>query len=213
MDFRTAEGKAFKATSLGKELIDYDEGLAALTMRDNLRGHLVIGELLKRGSPQVTFRATPGAFDVQVQARPDWYSAQACRYADAQYTADVKTTDDFSEWYDEDDPESDRISRPIIKWGYHRQAAIVHWLLKEETGKDSDQFIIIAEKQAPHRVGVVQLTSEWIDLGLREVERDIARLALCMKNNLWPSSPEHVIRPEIPGWYLRDSDRATSWNS
>jgi hypothetical protein len=153
------------------------------------------------------------AYSLEAQARPDWYSSKPCKLTDAPYTCDLKSTDDLSNWYDPHDPDSDVAGRAIIRFGYHRQAALAHMLLREETGKDTDQFLIVSEKEYPHRCAVIQLQADWIAAGLREVERDLAALANCYAKLEWELSPAGIIRPTVPSWYAHAEGRATFWNS
>lgn len=213
LDMRTKEGKAFKEAAKGRRVVSAEEGAMTAGMANAILDHPFASVLLQRGDAQVTIRRQLESYGLMAQARPDWYNALPWAKCDGPYTVDLKTTADFSEWYDIHDPDSERGARPILKFGYHRQAALVNWLLREETGKDTLQFLVVVEKQIPYRVGVVQLNSAWIQLGMHEVERDLSVLAYCYAANEWECSPGNIIEPAIPAWYLKNDLRAAFWNS
>jgi hypothetical protein len=59
---------------------------------------------------------------------------------------------------------------------------------------------IVAEKEPPYDLMVLQLTPEFIALGMQKAETAIRAWETCMKANAWPSYPARLFHIAPPGW-------------
>ncbi len=192
----------------GGVILTYDEAMMIEAMLLSLQRHPLVAALLAQGRPQVTFRRESERYGMQVQVRPDWFSEQPISRPDLgldsgglPYLADLKSTEDFNLWFDVLDPESPRSGKPVTDFGYYRQAGMVQWVANQDVGRTAHYHIVVEKKQ-PYRVGVVQLTDEYLELGFNEVDADLQRLKACLTANVWPGSVTRVISLAPPQWLL-----------
>jgi hypothetical protein len=198
----------------GKVVLDVDAWTRFVLMRDALRKHPLASALLARGEPQVTFRNKHERFHgLEVQVRPDQFGAEPIDLPEIglstnglPWVNDLKTTDNFSDWWSAHDPEDPRRGAPVWKYAYHRQGGLAQSCISLDIGKTA-HFLTVVEKQEPFRVGVIQLSDAYLDLGWSMVEADLKLLAACKLTNKWPGSPEHIITLEPPLWLEEKSAR------
>ena len=195
------------AEAQGKVILDADAMLRFSLMRDAIGKNPLAKALLSQGEAQVTFRREALKFDgLEVQVRPDWFSEQPIEIPELgissgghPYLLDLKTTANFSDWWDPIDPHSPKQGSPVWNYGYHRQAGFAQWVCHKDVGETA-HFLLVVEKDEPFRVGIVQLSPDYLDLGWAAVEGDLTRLAACRAANKWPGSPEGVLGLKPPLW-------------
>jgi hypothetical protein len=210
MNFSTKEGKAWKAERIEerKEIVLHDDYHAMLAMCTNVFSNALAAKLIRGALPQLTIRQHVEAYGMEMQARPDWLSIPG------RYAVDLKTTRDFGEWFDCDSSDGERNGRPIWQFGYHRQAAIVRWLaLSEPDLRSIEHYLIVVEKDVPYRAGLFIMTPEYLEIGWREVEADMVRLARCRDKGYWPLAPEEPITVRPPPWLNRRDANESFWNT
>jgi hypothetical protein len=195
------------AEAHGKVILDADALTRFALMREAIRKNPWATALLSQGEAQVTFRREAQKFGgLEVQVRPDWFSEAPIERPDLglssggrPYLLDLKTTADFGDWWDPIDAADPRQGKPVYTYGYHRQAGFAQWVAHKDVGETA-HFLLVVEKDEPFRVGIVQLSGDYLDLGWSAVEGDLTRLAACRATNKWPGSPEGVLSLKPPLW-------------
>ena len=111
---------------------------------------------------------------------------------------DVKTTNDAS-------PKA--FLNTVIKYGYHRQAAIYIDGYNEVTnGKVDAFFFLVVEKTPPYRVECYTLEDMFINYGREEFHRLLRLEKECRENDFWPHwtgdvrTGESLIELNLPQW-------------
>ena len=227
--------KAWLAANQDKQILDGDWPHTFEKMKESLLEHPIIGAIISHPDTQaqVTLRHQSKAFGIEMQTRPDWINLKGITGVDMgepifdgmddegmpkwknpadafakPFIADLKTTNDFSDWFDWCQPTSDRAIRSVLKYSYHRQAALAqHVAIQDpEIGK-VEQFLIVIEKSEPFRCGVFQISDAVLDEGFLSIERDLTRLKRCMETNEWPNSPDGVITINRTQWLKDQADR------
>ncbi len=201
----TANQEAEGRTPLAK-----DAWQRFVSMRTAIKNHPLASALLSQGEPQVTIRRTAETFDnLQVQVRPDWISQKPIDFPNLglssnglPYLLDLKTTEDFGDWWDPIDPENPRQGSPVWRYGYHRQAGFAQWVAFQDIGRTA-HFLLVVEKREPFRVGVICLSGDYLELGWDAVKGDLQRLTLCRAADVWPGSPQRVLTLS-PALWLHD---------
>lgn len=136
-----------------------------------------------------------------VQSRPDWLCLNGCAASEWQpYALDLKTTLTLGQLAS---------GRSILKYGYHRQAAMVRTSLALE-GVDVSglRYLLLgAEKTFPFRWRVIEVPKELIDVGERWCERHMLRLADHYATGEWPLVDSEITVADVPAWF-DDSEAA-----
>lgn len=90
-------------------------------------------------------------------------------------------------------------SKTIYNYGYHRQAAFYLDLF----GATHFVFIVV-EKVAPYAVACYALDHDAIAVGRWENERDLARVAECVRTGVWPGYPDVLLKIGLPEWARKE---------
>ena len=77
---------------------------------------------------------------------------------------DLKTCQDAS---------PDAVSRTVLTYGYHIQAAFYSHLHRQVYGENPTFHFVFVEKEAPHGILVATLDDEWLEYGAAECQRGI----------------------------------------
>lgn len=196
----------------GKIILERDAMIRFQAMRDAIKNSDVAQALLSKGRPQMSIRRHSEKYDLDVQVRPDWLSMDSIDRPDLglvsngrPYIVELKTTEDFNDWFSFLDPEDRRCGSPIWKHGYFRQAGMAQWVAYQDIGKTA-HYLLVVEKREPFAVGVVIMDDDYLDMGWQEVELDLKRLRACMTADKWPNNPPAPVRIGPPSWLL---DKAT----
>lgn len=193
--------------------IDADRHELFYQMHRSMMMNPLVYQLLNTGESQLTLRRDAQKFGLAVQVRPDLFSFTPIDIPELglssngrPYMCDLKTTADFSDWFDPIDPCDPRNGSPVWKYNYHRQGGFAQWVAFQDVG-ETDHFLIVAEKQEPFRCGVVKLSNDYLELGWAACEADLTRLAACKLANKWPSSPVGVLELNPPQFLLDKAAR------
>lgn len=197
----------------GKTVLGSDAWSKFVLMRQAIQQHTAAMAIINQSVSQLTFRLDSAKFGFEVQTRPDLFSKDPIFLPEfgldskgLPFFTDLKTTANFSDWFDPIDPTDHRAGSPVYKFGYHRQAGLCQWVAHKDIGK-SHHFLMVAEKQEPYRVGIIELGSDYLNLGWDAVEADLKNLAACRLTNIWPGSPTSVIKLQPPQWLLDKAAR------
>ena len=182
--WKTAEAAA---TSEGICLLPKDEWDALHRMADSVHANPVAASLINGAEHETGFRLNHGP--IQVQCRTDLLHRW-------DHLGDFKTTTDL-----------DDITRPIVTYGYHRQAALYRWIVHAACGKWLPFSLVLCEKTAPfYRCRVIDLTEEFLAIGWSEVENALAEIADRTIRNDWSDHRDaESIAP--PPWLMERVQR------
>lgn len=128
--------------------------------------------------------------DIWLRSRPDVIPISSGDFVDLKTAASV---------------DNDSLSKAIFNNGYHIQAGLMRWVVRELLGEDaftSFTFVFV-EKTAPYDVRVMQLKDSDIELGERQARLGVNVLRECIKRNEWPGYDgfdQHISFVEMPGW-------------
>ncbi len=207
----------------GRRVVDANDAVGFEAMLQSITHHPIAGPLIAAGKNQVTFRRTSDRFGMDLQVRPDQTGFEPITITDekgdvlltsdgAKWMNDLKTTEDFGDWWDALDPQSPRAGKPVTAYGYHRQGALAQYVAFQDIGKTA-HFLTVIEKREPYRCAVIQLSNDFLEAGWLEVEGDLQRLRSCMTANVWPGSPGRVITLHPPQWLLDKANREAEVNA
>ncbi len=191
----------------GRVVLEKDAWTKFVLMRQSFRSNPMIAAILAQSRAQLTFRMKAQKFEgLEVQARPDLFSEKPINLPEFGLTSgglpffsDLKTTESFTDWWDPLDPESKRNGSPVWNFGYHRQGGLVQWIGHKDVGP-TDHLLIVQEKVAPYRNGVIRMAQELRELGYDQIMGDLKRLHACKLANVWPGPPMAVIPVRGPDW-------------
>lgn len=128
--------------------------------------------------------------DVWLKARPDAIPSSSGDFVDLKTAASV-------------DDES--LSRSLYSNGYHVQAGLMRWIVRETLGPDaftSFTFVFV-EKGPPYDVRVMQLKDSDIDRGEALARKGVGIFRECIKSGEWPGYDgfaQDIAWLELPGW-------------
>ncbi len=184
LDKRTKDGKAAWAEleSSGRIILTEDEGELVMNTARAVLTHPTASKLLDNGTPETSVFAEIDG--VEVKCKCDYLRAGAA-------IIDLKTTDDVGEF-----------SRSITKWGYAQQAA---WYLDvlEAAGEPVGAFVfVVVEKNAPHAVGIFELSEDWIALGREQNQRALQTYKQCLETDNWFGYSDSIELLTPPAWAL-----------
>lgn len=199
MKLNTKAGKAWKTEQEGKAILKGDEFASMTRMLESVRENESAMALLDQARVQVSLRTDvdglPG-----LQTRPDWMSDDVAPEAGFRpYIVDLKTTVDLGRMLRGSD---------IVKYRYHGQAAIARQVCRSH-GVDPAFFLLVAEKPAPHRAVLMELTAGFIDAGDRWVREQTAGIRDCYARNVWPRFDAEVVTVDKPGWLVVEDEEET----
>ena len=128
--------------------------------------------------------------DIWLKTRPDVIPNDGGDFVDLKTTASV-------------DDES--LSKSIFNNGYHVQAGLQRWIVREVLGADAfNSFtFVFVEKTAPYDVRIMTLKDSDIDLGERQARRGVEILRRCIAEGRWPGFDgfeQHISYVEMPSW-------------
>lgn len=213
MNFSTKEGKAWRAAHCPNEdkLIAWDEwemmeAMEAALLSDPLFTTFVHSEMIA----QATVRMVATKWGVGLQSRPDWLSMKPNEFSNGlKYSINLKTTEDWTDWFNDADPSHPHTGKPVYTYNYHRQAAIDQFVLfnVDEIGETA-HFLLVIEKREPYRVGWIAMTQEYLEAGWREANAGLIRLGHHTRTNTWPKTTGGVRQLNPPRWVIERSLRA-----
>ena len=190
-DRRTKDGKAayeaFQSKCEGRTIISADDETLAWRMVQSIREKPLAVELLATGKPEVTFRHKLSAFSIQCRA--DWFNPEP---KDAPIIVDVKTIDSIGSF-----------DSHFFKLNYYRQAAFYRLVIAEVLGIQTFQpqlVYIVVEKNEPYQTAVLIPDAQALEIGTKEVMRDLSRLKECYETGIWPGEPNQSRSVSLPEW-------------
>jgi exodeoxyribonuclease VIII len=183
MDFRTKEGKEWKAGVGDKPVLDEDETRAVRGIRDSIAAHEAARDLLDGTQSEVSMFAE--------HRSGLWIKGRLDAYRDG-VIADVKTTSVGAD--------AASFARQCFNMNYHVSAA---WYLSlcRLNGLPPARFYWIAvETGAPFAVAVYEIDPRALELGLKMMSDALELIAQCEDEGYWPGYGNGVETLNLPPW-------------
>jgi hypothetical protein len=185
-DRRGNAWKDFQAENAGKTIFKPNEIEQAVAMADAVKRHPLVRPYLDGGLFEHVIRWTDPETRIECKARPDWL------LPDQQILLDLKSTRSI---------DARRFGGDVARYAYYAQLGHYHNGVIHALGwKPRRTLIVAVEKDAPHDVGVFEITQDDLILGKEEVRALLERLQECRASNTWPGryTSEQVL--ELPGY-------------
>lgn len=182
------------AETAGRELITNADEKLAWRMVEAIREKPGMVALLDPtlGRPEVTFRVDMKHF--QLQCRSDWFLAKPPG-GGPPMDLNLKTIDRLADF-----------DKQFEKFGYFRGAAFYRAVMAKALGLEPSEpqmAFLVVEKNEPYQAALRIPDVQALDLGWREVERDLIRLKQCFETNSWPGEPDAPRAVSLPEWKTR----------
>ncbi len=145
---------------------DYDLAIClSERVHKNKRAH----ELLSDGKSEVVSEWKHEQSGIMCRSRADWLHAD--------HIVDLKTCYSLSEF------EAD-----IVKWNYHSQCAFY-----SDAFQRKYTYLVVVEKQIPYSVGIWRIGPNALEIGKKDNDQLMTRLAQSQADDSWPGDlPEQI---------------------
>lgn len=189
-DFRTKEGKEWRAKIGNTPILDADEARAVRGIRDSIAAHDAASELLAGTKSEVSMFAEHRT-GLWIKGRIDAYREGII--------ADVKTTSVGA------DPNA--FARQCFSLNYHLSAAWYVSLCRLNGLPDPKFHWIAVETSAPFAVAVYEIDPRALELGLSVMADALALIARCEDEGHWPGYGNEVQTLNLPPWAYKEGGR------
>jgi len=180
-DFRTKEGKEWKAKMGNTPILDAEETRAVRGIRDSIAAHKAARELLEGTQSEVAMFA---------QHRTElWIRGRVDALKDG-VIVDVKTTSVGA------DPAA--FARNSLNLNYHFSAAWYCALARLNGIPDPAFYWIAVETGAPYAVAVYQIHPDALALGTKQMNDALELIGQCEDNATWPGYGEEIQVLNLP---------------
>ncbi len=142
---------------------------------------------------EVSVFATDPATGVPVRARFDFLPTDFSLGAPSRVAVDLKTARDAS-------PKG--FTRAIADHGYDVQRGWYVDTLRWVTGEQAELVFVAVEKEPPYLVGVYQLPTVWVEMGLTKAAEARRLYAECVESGEWPGYDPGVVLLSPPNWLI-----------
>jgi hypothetical protein len=187
-DFRTKEGKEWKAKMGTTPILDQDEARAVRGIRDSIAAHDAAKALLAGCDSEVAMFAQHRT-GLWIKGRVDALKVESDNEA---VIVDVKTTSAGADY--------GTFSRQAATLNYHVSAA---WYchLAGLNGLPPCRFYWIAVEVAPpYAVAVYEISPDALDLGVGMMNDALELIAQCEDAGAWPGYGDGVQTLNLPAW-------------
>jgi hypothetical protein len=188
IDFRTKEGKEWKASVGTTPILDADEARAVRGIRDSIAAHDAAKALLAGCDSEVAMFAEHRS-GLWIKGRVDALKVESDNEA---VIVDVKTTSAGADY--------GTFSRQAASLNYHFSAA---WYchLAGLNGLPPCRFYWIAvEVTPPYAVAVYEIHPDALDLGVGMMNDALELIAQCEDAGVWPGYAPEVQCLNLPAW-------------
>lgn len=191
IDFRTKEGKEWKAKVGTTPILDADEARAVRGIRDSIANHKAAQDLLADTRSEVSVFGESHS-GLWIKGRIDALKSGAI--------VDVKTTSAGAD--------ANAFARQSFALNYHVSAAW-YWYLATLNEMPPKAFYWVAVEVAPpYAVAVYEIHKDALQLGFRMMQDALALIARCEDENHWPGYGDEVHTLNLPPWAYKGSEVA-----
>ncbi len=181
--------ETFRSVNRDKEIISEDDYNRMVGVATTLSSCPIMRDIMAHGKPEVTLIWDDPETGLRCKARADWLHIGTDRVV----LLDLKTCADASEF-----------QKSIVRYGYHRQMALYARGVEVLTGRRPEVWVCAIETSPPYGHMVARMDLDALELGSREVDQLLARVAECQATGTWPSY-EHPVSWRLPEWYTKRS--------
>lgn len=186
LSLATREGKAWKETVGGREIVNYDDHMRILDMQAALMRNPAAAKLLRAGGvAEATLVATDPDTGLRLLTRPDLFVERLG------LSVNLKTTAS---------PNLEAWKRTCANLRYDLSDALfrrVAQLLGIENA--SHAFLVVGSKP-PHLNYVAALSAEAAHAADQQLDQILRRFAACVDTGHWPSYADGVVEIGLPNW-------------
>lgn len=191
MDFRTKEGKEWKAKVGNTPVLDEDEAKAVRGIRDSIAAHDAASELLAGTKSEVSMFAQHRT-GLTIKGRIDAYRDGII--------CDVKTTSAGAD--------ASTFARQCFSLNYHVSAAWYVALCRLNGLPDPKFHWIAVEVAAPYAVAVYEIDPRALELGLAVMSDALTLITQCEDEGHWPGYGDEVQTLNLPPWAYKEGGAA-----
>lgn len=186
MSFTTLEGKAWKKTHAGREILTAEQFAAVQGMAAAIAAHSDASTILR---PGVGYIERPVAWvdsdtGLLCKGKPDLVTFDG-------WVDDLKTTADAS-------PRA--FGAQSARLGYHFSAAMYDDGLIANGEAVRGNRLIVVETTPPYVVQVYRIPDRAIERGRERYKAALRTLAECLRANEWPGYSNEIMDLELPRW-------------
>lgn len=164
--------KEFAEAHAAQTILKIDEANACKAMAEAVRTHPLVRQYLDGGLFETVIRWTDPETNLPCKAKPDW------RLDERRILLDLKTCRSI---------DGRRFGSEVARYGYYCQSAHYSNGIYNALGWRPERVLIVAvEKDAPHDVGIFELTFEDLQIGADEVADLLRRVKDCQDSGQWP---------------------------
>lgn len=187
-DFRTKEGKEWRASIGTTPILDADEARAVRGIRDSIAAHSAARELLADCDTEVALFAEHRT-GLWIKGRVD-----ALKVVDDMEAVivDVKTTSAGADY--------GTFSRQAASLNYHVSAAWYCHLCGLNGLPPARFYWVVVETVAPFAVAVYEIHPDALDLGVGMMNDALGLIAQCEDEGIWPGYAPEVQCLNLPTW-------------
>lgn len=187
-DFRTKEGKEWKASVGTTPILDQDEARAVRGIRDSIAAHSAARELLAECDTEVAMFAEHRT-GLWIKGRVDALKAPTDLET---IIVDVKTTSAGADY--------GTFSRQAAQLNYHVSAAWYCHLCGLNGLPPARFYWVVVETSAPYAVAVYEIAPDALDLGASMMSDALSLIADCEDRGEWPGYAPEVQSLNLPPW-------------
>jgi exodeoxyribonuclease VIII len=187
-DFRTKEGKEWKAKMGATPILDHDEARAVRGIRDSIAAHSAARELLAECDTEVAMFAEHRT-GLWIKGRVDALKVASDNEA---VIVDVKTTSAGADY--------NTFSRQAASLNYHVSAAWYCHLCGLNALPPARFYWVVVETSAPYAVAVYEIAPDALDLGASMMSDALSLIAECEDRGEWPGYATEVQSLNLPAW-------------
>jgi exodeoxyribonuclease VIII len=187
-DFRTKEGKEWKAKMGSTPILDADEARAVRGIRDSIAAHSAARELLAECDTEVALFGEHRT-GLSIKGRVDALKVPSDNEA---IIVDVKTTSAGADY--------GTFSRQAAQLNYHLSAAWYCHLCGLNGLPPARFYWVVVETVAPFAVAVYEIAPDALDLGVGMMNDALDLIAQCEDAGEWPGYATEVQSLNLPPW-------------
>ncbi len=189
--WRSGEAKAWREMQieLERDVLTHEDMAKITHMAAMMAQHpLIMGAKLLEGTLEASLVWQDAETGIWLKARPDVIPEFDGTISD------YKTTSDATPRF---------CHNTIAKFGYHMQMALCAEGMKAVLGREASNFLLVFQQSTPpFHVTPVEVSSEAIYWGRRQVRRSLNTFAECMESGHWPGYSEEIPVFNLPTWLV-----------
>jgi hypothetical protein len=188
IDFRTKEGKEWKASVGTTPILDADEARAVRGIRDSIAAHAAAKELLAECDTEVAMFGEHRT-GLWIKGRVDALKVPTDLET---VIVDVKTTSAGADY--------GTFSRQAAQLNYHLSAAWYCHLCGLNGLPPARFYWVVVEVTPPFAVAVYEIAPDALDLGVGMMNDALQLIAECEDRGEWPGYGDGVETLNLPAW-------------